>query len=58
MGHFSYVGTYGDNGYISACVPICGEGNHAIAKNFVNIPTWAFHGDEDDSVPVERVLFQ
>ncbi|MGV3503719.1 MAG: dienelactone hydrolase family protein [Adhaeribacter sp.] len=36
----------------AAAIPICGEGNPELAKNMVDIPVWAFHGDVDRNVPV------
>jgi predicted peptidase len=38
----------------AAAVPLCGGGNLSKAKDLVNVPIWAFHGDEDDAVEVER----
>lgn len=40
--------------WFAAVVPICGGGDEAQAKQFVDLPTWAFHGDKDKAVPVER----
>jgi pimeloyl-ACP methyl ester carboxylesterase len=38
----------------AAAVPICGGGNPKLAHNIANanVAVWAFHGDEDDLVPV------
>lgn len=55
-GSFSYVGTYGDNSYVAAVVPICGGGNVNQASNFVNIPLWAFHGEDDSTVLPEKSI--
>ncbi len=38
----------------AALVPVCGFGNPDNAKKLAKIPTWVFHGDADDRVPVER----
>ncbi|MCB1064176.1 MAG: prolyl oligopeptidase family serine peptidase [Verrucomicrobiae bacterium] len=44
----------------AAVVPICGGGNPSEAETLKVIPIWAFHGDKDDQVPVEksREMFQ
>jgi predicted peptidase len=39
---------------IASAVPICGGGDPKLAKKFKDVPVWAFHGDADDVVPVER----
>jgi predicted peptidase len=36
--------------------PICGGGDPAWAKRLCHLPTWAFHGEKDDVVPVESTL--
>lgn len=38
----------------AAIVPICGGGETHWAKRIAPIPTWAFHGAKDESVPLER----
>lgn len=38
----------------AAAVPICGGGDVKQAKKIAQIPIWAFHGDKDTAVPVER----
>lgn len=38
----------------AAIVPICGEGEPKNAKALVNLSVWAFHGAQDDAVPVEE----
>ena len=55
-GTFSYIGTHGKASYISACIPICGGGNTRLAGNFKSIPTWVFHGDADNAVPVDNSI--
>ena len=37
----------------AAAVPLCGGGNVAEASKLVRMPIWAFHGDKDQSVPVD-----
>jgi dienelactone hydrolase len=53
-------GGYGSWHFISmhpemfaAAVPICGGGDPALAKNFVDVKVWAFHGEKDNLVPVK-----
>jgi len=36
----------------AAIVPICGGGDPQQAKEIINVPVWAFHGEKDDVVPV------
>lgn len=55
-GTFVYAGTYADDSYVAAIVPICGSGILNQAENYANIPIWAFHGDADKTVPVEGSL--
>jgi predicted peptidase len=38
----------------AAAVPICGGGEPQTAAALTDIPIWAFHGDEDRAVPLER----
>ncbi|MEE3296649.1 MAG: dienelactone hydrolase family protein [Planctomycetota bacterium] len=40
-------------GLFAAGVPICGGGKAASARNLVNTPIWAFHGDADGVVKAE-----
>ena len=44
----------------AAVIPICGGGNPGDAEKLKGIPIWAFHGDQDDQVSVEksRVMFK
>lgn len=37
--------------YFAAVAPICGGGNAVMAGEMKRVPTWAFHGAKDDSVP-------
>jgi predicted peptidase len=39
-------------GKIEAIAPLCGGGNEADAKNFKDVPVWAFHGAKDRVVPL------
>lgn len=38
----------------AAAVPVCGGGDETKASKLTNIPVWAFHGEQDDAVGVER----
>lgn len=38
----------------AAVAPICGGGNPADAKKLVGVPLWAFHGDKDTAVTLEK----
>ena len=42
--------------WFSAAVPICGGGDPSRAEVYSGLPLWAFHGDQDDVVPVGRTL--
>ena len=37
-----------------AAAPICGGGDPLWAKRYISLPLWAFHGDADTAVSVER----
>jgi predicted peptidase len=39
---------------LAAAVPICGGGDPATIEKFKHVPIWAFHGDLDPTVPVNR----
>jgi predicted esterase len=41
-------------GCFAAIAPICGTGHPASAARLRGVPTWAFHGADDQIVPVER----
>ena len=41
-------------GFMAAAVPICGGGDPASVSKFKSVPVWAFHGDKDEAVPVQR----
>ena len=36
----------------AAAIPICGGGDPSLAPKIVNVPVWAFHGEDDNLVPV------
>ncbi len=38
----------------AALAPICGGGDQRLADRLVKVPVWAWHGDADGAVPVER----
>jgi predicted peptidase len=38
----------------AAVVPICGGGDEASASKLAGLPIWAWHGTDDQAVPVER----
>jgi predicted peptidase len=38
----------------AATAPVCGGGDVALAKRIKDVPTWAFHGDQDGVVKVRR----
>jgi len=38
----------------AAAMPVCGGGDPAQAEKLTKLPIWAFHGDADRLVPVER----
>lgn len=40
--------------WFAAVAPICGGGDETHAKALVGLPVWAWHGDKDGAVPVER----
>jgi predicted esterase len=41
-------------GVFAAIVPLCGGGDPSKAAALKDTPLWAFHGDKDDEVPLER----
>jgi predicted peptidase len=38
----------------AAVAPICGGGSPEDARKLVDVPIWAFHGDQDKAVPFEK----
>ena len=51
-GSWSLASMYPDR--FAAVAPICGGGMPYLARNFKNLPVWAFHGAKDDVVPLQR----
>ena len=41
-------------GMFAAAIPVCGGGNESQAAKLRATPIWAFHGEKDQAVPVER----
>ena len=41
-------------GVFACAVPLCGGGDPKTAEAVKNVPIWAFHGDQDPMVPIER----
>lgn len=42
--------------YFAAIVPICGGGMKWNARRLVHVPVWAFHGSDDQTVPVQESI--
>lgn len=40
--------------WFAAAVPICGGADTETARKIAGVPTWVFHGDADNVVPVSR----
>lgn len=40
--------------WFAAAIPMCGGGDDSLADRIKNIAIWAFHGDADTTVPVQR----
>ncbi len=38
----------------AALVPICGRSNPGVAERLTDLPIWVFHGDSDDTVPLNE----
>lgn len=38
----------------AAIVPLCGGGRASMVENMKDIPTWVFHGDQDQKVKISR----
>ena len=51
-GTWSYGAQNADT--FAALMPICGGGDVKNAEKLATVPIWAFHGDADDVVPVDR----
>lgn len=41
-------------GFFAAAVPICGGGDKSLAKNLIQLPIWAWHGDKDSVIKPVR----
>lgn len=52
MGSWKMAAEYPDT--FAAVAPICGFGDPASAEKLKNVPIWAFHGEKDTSVPIDR----
>ena len=50
-GTFALSQVYPD--YFAAVAPICGGGTPSMVNFWEQPPTWVFHGDQDDIVPIE-----
>jgi predicted peptidase len=48
-----YLGTE-HPGAFAAIIPLCGGGDPSKASALKETPLWAFHGDKDEDVPLER----
>ena len=53
-GYFTWTWGTTHPEHFAALVPICGGGNPAEAINIKDIPVWAFHGGQDDVVPITQ----
>lgn len=53
-GYGSWFAAAHANELFAAAVPICGGGDPGWADRYGKLPIWAFHGSEDQAVPVER----
>jgi dipeptidyl-peptidase-4 len=38
----------------AAAVPICGGADNTLASRIAHVPIWAWHGDRDSAIPVDR----
>jgi predicted peptidase len=52
FGTWSLISQY--PGMFAAAIPICGGGNESEAAKLISTPIWAFHGEKDEAVSVER----
>ena len=54
MGGFGSFGAVGHRpDFFAAAMPICGGGDSKTAEKMKKVPFWVFHGDADNTVPVE-----
>lgn len=55
FGTFAMAQAYPE--YFAAIAPVCGGGSPGMVKFIKNVPTWVFHGEEDDIVmPINSFL--
>jgi predicted peptidase len=55
FGTFALAQAYPE--YFAAIAPVCGGGTPGMVKFIKNIPTWVFHGQDDDIVlPINSIL--
>ncbi|MCK9208356.1 MAG: prolyl oligopeptidase family serine peptidase [Salinivirgaceae bacterium] len=55
FGTFALAQAYPD--YFAAIAPVCGGGTPGMVKFIKNVPTWVFHGQDDDVVlPINSIL--
>jgi len=40
--------------FFAAAVPICGGADSALAASIAHVPVWAWHGDKDQAISVDR----
>ena len=52
MGTWSIAEKYPDRW--AAIVPVCGFGDPAKVKDLKDVPCWAFHGDADPAVNIDK----
>lgn len=52
FGTWAIISQY--QGMFAAAIPICGGGNESEAPKLTRMPIWAFHGEKDEAVSVER----
>jgi predicted peptidase len=52
FGTFALARTYPER--FAAIAPICGGGEPLLASRLKDVPTWVFHGERDNVVPISR----
>lgn len=52
MGTWNFAAAYPDR--VAAVAPVSGFGDPSAMSRLGKLPVWAFHGDADDVVPIER----
>lgn len=53
-GYGTWYASAASKDIFAAAAPICGGGDPSWAKRYEGMPIWAFHGSEDQAVPVGR----